>query len=142
MQEFFERDGVRFQFPGDWQLEVETEGDSWTASLQSPETAFLVVTYVPGVDDPAELIEAAVEGLRAEYPDIEVDDAVGSLGGAPAVSADISFQHLDLTNTCWARAIPVADGSLLVLAQSCDQESDSTAPILKGIVQSIHIEES
>src|SRR3954464_7468087 len=101
MQEMFDRDGVRFQYPGDWQLETETEGEGWTASLQSPGTAFLVVSYVPGIEDPADLVSAATEGLAAEYPDLDAEDAVDTLAGQPAVGADINFAHLDLTNTCW-----------------------------------------
>jgi len=137
----FDRDGVRFQYPGDWQLETETEGEGWTASLQSPGTAFLVVSYVPGIEDPTDLVSAATEGLSAEYPDLDAADAVDTLAGQPAVGADINFVHLDLTNTCWVRAVPAGEGALLVMAQCCDAELDELGPTLRAIVGSVTVDE-
>ncbi len=139
--EMFEREGVRFQHPGDWQLEVETEGESWTASLQSPGTAFLVVSYVPGVVDPDELVEAAVAGLEAEYPNLEKEDSVDTIAGQPALGVDVSFVHLDLTNTCWVRAVDAPGGALLILAQCNDDELDERGEILHAIMGSISADE-
>ena len=141
MQQFFERDGIRFQYPNDWTYEIETEGDSWTASLQSPDTAFLVISYVPGVDDPTDLVDAAVAGLRAEYQTLDTEDAVDTIGGLPAVGVDINFVHLDLTNTCWVRSVQAADGALLVLAECADGELEDRGTILKAIVASIALPE-
>lgn len=141
MQEMFDRDGIRFQYPGDWQLETETDGDGWTASLQSPGTAFLVVSYVPGIEDPADLVSAATAGLAAEYPDLDAVDAVDTLAGQPAVGADVNFVHLDLTNTCWVRAVAAGAGALLVMAQCWDEELDDLGPMVRGIVGSITVDE-
>src|SRR3954465_11515674 len=118
MSDTFQRDGVRFQYPPDWQLETESETDSWTASLQGPGTAFLVVSYCPGIEDPGELVDAAVEGLQADYPALAAPPGRaapapgGPPGGQPALGADVSFVHFDLTNTCWIRAVPAADGAV------------------------------
>jgi hypothetical protein len=141
MSDTFERDGVRFQYPPDWQLETEEDGDAWTASLQSPGTAFLVVSYVPEVDDPGELVEAAVAGLRAEYPDLDAEDAVDTLAGQPALGADVNFVHFDLTNTCWVRAVPAADGAVLVLAQCTDAELDTEGAALQRVMGSMTVDE-
>src|SRR3954471_19805267 len=142
MTDTFQRDGVRFSYPPDWQLEAESEGDDgWTASLQGPGTAFLVVSYCAGIDNPDEVVEAALEGLRADYPDLEAEDAVDTIGGQPAVGADVNFSHLDLTNTCWIRALNVPDGALLVMAQCTDEELEEQAGVLKAIVGSIVVEE-
>jgi hypothetical protein len=141
MPDTFERDGVRFQYPSDWKLESEEEGEAWTASLQSESTAFLVVSYVPGVDDPSELVEAAVEGLRAEYPNLDAEDAVDSLAGQPALGMDVNFVHFDLTNTCWIRAVPAAGGAVLVLAQCTDEELPTEGLTLKQIMGSLAVDE-
>jgi hypothetical protein len=141
MSDTFARDGVRFRYPPDWQIDTEAEGDAWTTSLQSPSTAFLVVSYVPGVDDPSELVEAAVEGLRAEYPDLDAEDAVDTLAGQPAIGADVNFVHFDLTNTCWVRAVPAAAGSVLLLAQCTDEELDTQGAALKQVMASLTVDE-
>ena len=142
MTDTFQRDGVRFTYPPDWQLETETEGDDgWTASLQGTGTAFLVVSYCPGVDDPSEVVDAAVEGLRADYPDLDAEDAVDTIGGQPALGADVNFSHLDLTNTCWIRAIQATDGSVLVMGQCTDEELDDQGAVLKSIMATLAVDE-
>jgi hypothetical protein len=141
MADTFDRDGVRFQYPSGWQLETEEDGDAWTASLQSESTAFLVVSYVPGIEDPSELVEAAVEGLRAEYPNLDAEDAVDTLAGQPAIGADVNFVHFDLTNTCWIRAVPSGDGAVLVMAQCTDEELPTEGATLKQVMSSLSVAE-
>jgi hypothetical protein len=141
MSEVFNRDGVRFTYPKGWELETEVEGESWTASLQGPGTAFLVVSYLPEVEDPGELVDAAVEGLRADYPDLEATDAIDTLAGQPAIGVDVSFLHLDLTNTCWVRSVPTGLGAVLVLAQCTDTELDVEGEALKTVMASMTVDE-
>jgi hypothetical protein len=141
MSDTFQRDNVRFQYPPDWQLETENDGDGWTVSLQGPGTAFLVVSYCAGIEDPGELVDAAVNGLRAEYPELDAVDAVETLAGQPALGADVSFVHFDLTNTCWIRAVGAPDGSLLVMAQCTDEELDEQGAALKIIMSTIAVDE-
>ncbi len=141
MQEAFERDGVRFRYPRDWEMELEEEDESWTVSLQGPGTAFLVVSFVPGVDDPAELVEAAVTGLKEDYPDLEAEDAVDTLAGQPALGADVRFLHFDLTNTCWVRSVPASNGVVLVLAQCTDEELDDQGQLLRSIMSTMAVDE-
>jgi len=141
MSDTFERDGVRFRYPPAWQLEAEDEGEGWTASLQGPGTAFLVVSYCPGIEDPGELVDTAVEGLRADYPNLEAVDAVDTLAGQPALGADVNFVHFDLTNTCWVRAVPAAEGAILVLAQCTDEELDDQGSALRDIMASLTVDE-
>jgi hypothetical protein len=141
MPDTFERDGVRFQYPSDWVVELEEDAESWTVSVQGPGTAFLVVSYVPGVEDPSDLVDAAVEGLRADYPNLEAEDAVDNLAGQPAIGADVNFVHFDLTNTCWVRAVPAAEGAVLVMAQCTDEELDVEGEALRAIMASMMVDE-
>jgi hypothetical protein len=141
MPDTFERDGVRFEYPPDWAIELEEDAESWTVSLQGPGTAFLVVSYVPGVDDPSDLVDAAVEGLRADYPNLDAEDAVDNLAGQPALGADVNFVHFDLTNTCWIRSVPAAEGAILVMAQCTDEELDVEGERLRSIMASMTVDE-
>lgn len=141
MPETFELDGVHFQYPKSWELELEKDSEGWTVSLQGPGTAFLVVSFVPDVEDPSELVDAAVEGLRAEYPELETDDAVDTMAGQPAIGADVRFEHFDLTNTCWIRAVPAINGAVVVLAQCTDDELADEGEVLKEIMLTMTVEE-
>ena len=76
----------------------------WTVSVQSPGTAFLLVSYDAAMPAADLMADTALEALRSEYPDLESDKAVESLAGLPAVGHDVQFFSLDLTNTCWLAA--------------------------------------
>lgn len=135
----FERDGVQFQFPDNWTLGEEDAEGGWTVTAEGPTTAFLIVSYSPDVDDPADMADAALVGLQEAYPKLDAEGAVDSLAGQPAIGFDVNFIHLDMTNTCWIRSIPAGTGCLLVLAQCCDDELAFAGETLKSILASFLI---
>ena len=103
----FDEDGVFFQYPDNWTLTREDVDGGWTASLQSPATAFLVVTLDRTMPEPQQMADTALEALRSEYPTLEADAAVDMLAGEMAVGHDIHFFSFDLSNTGWTRGLYV-----------------------------------
>jgi hypothetical protein len=103
MSLFFEADGIRFQYPESWQLTREDAESGWTVSVQSPDTAFFMVTFDDQMPDVDQVTQTVLDALRADYPELEADDALESLAGQPAMGHDIRFFSLDLTNTCRTR---------------------------------------
>ena len=77
----------------------------------------------------------------ADYPTLDATDAVDTLAGQPALGADVNFVHFDLTNTCWVRAVPAAEGAILVLAQCTDEELHDQGSALKEIMSSLTVDE-
>ena len=137
----FEDGGIRFRYPGNWRLEREDNETGWTVSLQSPDTAFLMISLredMPSVDHMA---ETALAALREDYPDLEADDCTESLAGQPAVGHDIRFFSLDLTNTCWTRSFYTPRGTVLVLWQTNDLELEEKEPILRAICASLEVDD-
>ncbi|MBX7102870.1 MAG: hypothetical protein K1X57_02235 [Gemmataceae bacterium] len=132
----FERAGVRFAYPENWECVPDDYESGWAVTVYSPDTAFLSVTYDAGVDDPNELADAALSTLRGEYPQLDSEPAGGTIARSPAVGYDVQFIALDLTNTCLIRAIPVSGGTLLVYWQACDTESQNQL-VLRAICQSL-----
>ena len=102
----FNEAGIHFRYPANWQLDRQENEAGWTVSVQSPETAFLMLYLREDMPSPPELADAALETLKAEYSDLEADDCVESLAGQPAIGHNIRFFSLDLTNTCWTRSFP------------------------------------
>lgn len=137
----FDEDGIRFRYPENWLLEREENEDGWTVSLYSPGTAFLMVCLREDMPEPDQLASAALDALREDYPELEADDCVDSFAGQPAVGHNIRFFSLDLTNTCWTRSFYTSQGTVLVLCQMNDLESDSNEPVLRAICASMEIEE-
>ena len=138
----FDKSGIRFRYPADWTLETEPFENGWTVSLYSPATAFLVVTFDRERDDPAELADGGLEAMRDMYPDLEADAVLETIAGQPALGYDIDFFTLDLTNTCWIRALQAPEGCLLLLSQCTDTELATNGTILKAIRASLEVEEA
>jgi hypothetical protein len=137
----FDDMGIRFKFPENWKLEREDNEDGWTVSLQSPDTAFVLLTLREDMPSTNNMVETALAALKEEYPDLEADDCVDSVAGQPAVGHDIRFFSLDLTNTCWVRSFYSARGTVLLLCQLNDLEIEKYEPVLKAICASIEIED-
>jgi hypothetical protein len=137
----FAESGVRFRYPENWRLEREETDTGWTVSVQSPGTAFFMVCYRDDRPTPQEMLGAALEALRDDYPDLEVEDCLDSLAGQPATGHIIRFFSLDLTNTCWTRSFYGSDGTILVLWQVNDLELDTTEAVLRAICTSLQVDE-
>ena len=141
MPAVFEESGIRFQYPENWKLEREDSDTGWTVSLQSPGTAFMMVCLREDMPSADQLAEAALDALREDYPELEADDCVDSVGGQPAIGHDIRFFSLDLTNTCWTRSFYSNQGTVLLLCQTSDLELEKNGPVLKAICASLEVEE-
>ena len=138
----FDASGIHFKYPENWQLEREDNEEGWTVSVQSPETAFLMLSLREDMPSTDQLADTALEALREEYPDLEADDCVDSLAGQPAVGHDIRFFSLDLTNTCWTRSFYSSRGTVLVMCQFNDLESEKNEAVLRAICASLEVEDS
>jgi hypothetical protein len=137
----FDECGIRFLYPENWQLEREESDEGWTVSLQSPETAFLLISVNAEMPSTEDMLAATLRALQADYEDLEFDEHVGSLAGQPAIGHDIRFTSLDLTNTCWTRCFYSAAGTVLVLCQCNDLECDVNEPVLRAICASLEVDD-
>ena len=137
----FDEHGIRFRYPENWRLEREENEAGWTVSLQSPGTAFLVLSVNEEMPEVETMAQTALEALREEYPDLEADECVDSVGGQPALGHDIRFFSLDLTNTCWVRSFASAAGTVLLMWQINDLELDENEAVLRAICASVEVED-
>lgn len=137
----FDQSGVRFRYPENWRLDREESDEGWTVSLQSPDTAFLLLCLREDAPTTDEMIDTALAALREEYPELEAEDRIDSLAGQPAIGHDIRFFSFDLTNTCYLRSISTAFGTLLVMWQANDLELEKNEPVLRAICASLQVEE-
>lgn len=137
----FDRDGIRFLYPENWRLENSDSDNGWTVALQSPDTAFLMLSYDESMPECEAMAETALEALRGEYPELESDDAVDTVAGQPAIGHDIRFFSLDLTNTCYVRSFYSGGATVLLMWQLNDLEMESNEPVLRAICASLQVEE-
>ena len=137
----FQADGIRFQYPDSWRLTREDAETGWTVSVESPETAFFMLTFDDQMPDVGLVAQTVLDALRADYPDLEAEDAVESIAGQPALGHDIRFFSLDLTNTCRTRSFYSDAGTILVMWQTNDLELDEVEPVFRAICASLRLEE-
>ena len=141
MTKQFNEDGVSFRYPSDWTLEREDGEHGWTVSLQSPDTAFAVISCDEEMPDTGEVAEVVLDALKADYPDLDAEPCVDTLAGQMAVGHDIQFISFDLTNTCWTRSFYSDAGTILVMCQTNDLELEKNEPALRAICASLSVEE-
>jgi hypothetical protein len=137
----FEEDGVRFQYPDNWTMTREEADSGWTVSVQSPDTAFFLIAFDKSMPEIGQVAETVLQTLRADYPDLEADDALESVANQPALGHDITFFSLDLTNTCRTRSFYSDAGTILLMWQANDLELDAVEPIFKAIRASLRLDE-
>lgn len=138
----FEREGIRFQYPANWVLETEEDAEGgWSVTVQSPETAFLLMSLRPDADNAAELADQTLDALKAEYKELDDVNAVGTFAGQLAIGHDIDFLTLDVAVTCWTRCAQTLAGPLLVMCQVSEFERERHEPVLRAICASMTIED-
>src|ERR1700736_4638157 len=107
----FHAEGIHFQYPENWQLVREENEEGWTVSVQSPETAFLMISLRADMPTTDEVAGTALEALRETSPDLEADESVESVAVQPALGHNIRFFSLDLTNSAWTRTFYSPNGT-------------------------------
>ncbi|MBM4072857.1 MAG: hypothetical protein FJ271_28605 [Planctomycetes bacterium] len=117
MSALFERDGIRFRYPENWQLEPEDGDNGWTVAVYGPGTAILILSLDESMPEAEHMADTALGALREDYPDLEADPCMDTVANQPAYGHDIRFFSLDLTNTSWTRALYSAQGTLLVMSK-------------------------
>jgi hypothetical protein len=141
MSRQFKEGGVSFSYPDNWRLEREESDTGWTVSLQSPQTAFVIVACDGSMPSAEDVAQTTLEALQSEYPGLEADPAIDTLAGQMAVGHDIHFFSFDLTNTCWTRSLYSDSGTLLVMCQANDLELEAYEPVMRAICSSLQVEQ-
>ena len=137
----FSEDGLQFAYPESWQFAREDNPSGWTVTLQSPTTAFLMITFDRDMPEAELMIETALDAMKSEYDTLEFEPVAESIAGHPALGHDMRFFALDLTNTCGTRSFVTEIGTALLFWQSADLDLDVADLALKAIRATMKIEE-
>ena len=130
--------GIHFQFPDNWTLDESDalKGDE-SVSVYSPGGAFWSIIKHPRSASPRELVEAALQAMRQEYDELDVEEVKEMLVGHELVGCDMNFYCLDLTNTALLRSFQTAEATYLVLCQADDREFTEVSPVFRAMTQSL-----
>ncbi|MBV8265935.1 MAG: hypothetical protein JO252_06280 [Planctomycetaceae bacterium] len=137
MTGIYEDHGIRFEYPGEWELEVTDDGPVTTVALQSPGgLAFALVTTDDSRPAPAEVADEALSAMREEYPNLDATPTLETINGHNAVGHDVEFISLDMTNTCAIRCFRTPRRTVLVFGQWSDLDEDSE-DLIREVRQSL-----
>jgi hypothetical protein len=135
---FYDDNGIRFEYPDDWEIEDSQEGPVTTIALQSSEgPAFAIITVDDTMPTIEEVSEAAVEALRDEYPALDATPVSETFAGFPGIGYDIEFISLDMTNACSTRCVRTPRRTILVFGQWSDLEGDEPGDVVRAIRRSL-----
>jgi hypothetical protein len=131
--------GVRFEYPAEWDVDVNADGSRTTVSIQSPDgMAFAFVAVDDDAPPPDALAAEALQAMRAEYPDLEEIPAEETLDGHEAVGHDLAFFSLDVPGGCAIRAFRTPRRTVLVFEQWSDldpEEAESQMRLLRRTLE-------
>jgi hypothetical protein len=134
----FDEEGFRFRYPKDWKIEREESDTRWTVTVQSPDTAFLMLTVDAEMPEVQDVLATALEALKEDYPNLEAEEVEEDIGGEPAAGHEIRFFSFDFLNTCWTRSFYAPHGTVLLMCQTNDLEKNE--PILRAICASVEVD--
>lgn len=138
----FDRDGTQFRYPTNWRAEAEESDDgAWTVTVSSPDTAFVLISLRPDARDPADLADQTLEALKAEYKELDAENAVETIAGQAAIGHDIDFMTVDTPISARTRCLAAPGGPLLVMTQVSDFDREQNERVLHAIVTSLKVDE-
>ncbi|HET6424504.1 MAG TPA: hypothetical protein VFG20_12525 [Planctomycetaceae bacterium] len=120
----YQKHGIRFEYPTEWTLTDEEQGETVNVHVQTPGLAFWTLTLLPSTTSVAEVVDATVEAFEQEYEQVDRYDRGVEFDGIRTAGCDLDFVCLDLVNSACVRAIALAETTALVLFQGEDREWD------------------
>ncbi|MFN9375203.1 MAG: hypothetical protein ACK6D3_25295 [Planctomycetaceae bacterium] len=133
----YKKHGISLAYPERWELAEHLEPGQVTISLTSPGTSFLTICLFQDRPDPEEVAEAALQAFRDEYTELDIYPTKAKVGRRPAISWDLEFFCLELTNSARIRAFLAPRFTCLLLFQGTDQEFERTEETFLKIARSI-----
>jgi hypothetical protein len=135
----YSNSSVQFLFPEGWNVDENRTGEGLTVSLQSPYSMFVFVNCYDKPMDAEEVADQALETMQQEYDDLDSEEIRETIANCPAVGHDVNFFSLDLTNTCWIRALTWNKQTVLVFAQTNDLDLERAELAFRGICASLKL---
>jgi DNA-binding transcriptional LysR family regulator len=127
-------DLIRFEYPDDWEVETTVDGSRTTISLQPPESsAFAFIAIDSEGGEPRELVDEAIDAMRDQYPEIEVEPVAETIAGRRAIGYDVEFFYLDVINSCAIRCFATVEHVVLVFGQWSEIDRRAIADGLERI---------
>jgi hypothetical protein len=141
MATLYEDDILQFQYPENWMIERQETDEGWTISVQSPGTAFFLISYYMERPEVNEVLKTALQALQQDYPELETEPFSEKWQQHATRGYDITFFSLDTVNQCQLRALRTSKATILLLSQSSSFDNSTHLAVLDAIRVSMHLKQ-
>jgi hypothetical protein len=137
MPRIFDELGLRFVYPDNWELETQDSDNAQVVTVASPDGPFWCVSVLPADAGLAEAAQAMLEGLRAEYDNLDSEAVVDEVLDHELLGYDVNFFCLDLTSTAQIRSFQTSKATYTMLWQAEDRDLEEFEPVFSAIATSL-----
>lgn len=138
MPALYENHGVSFQYPENWELdEADLSVGQREVTIFSPQGAFWSLGVFPPAVSPADAGRAAVDAMREEYEDVEVEEAADEIAGHRLTGFNLNFFYLDLTSTAIVRTLRTDQATYTIFYQAEDREFIQLEQVFQAVTFSL-----
>jgi hypothetical protein len=130
--------GISFQYPESWTLDNEDVlVGRPSVTVVSPTGDFWSISIHPRSADPLALAKEAVEAVKEEYVDPDVEEIRENVSGHELVGYDLNFFVLDLTTTARVRCLRTRRATYAVFCQAEDEDLGRLGRVFDAITTSL-----
>jgi hypothetical protein len=130
--------GISFQYPENWTLDNEDALEGRQAvTVFSPTGAFWSISIHPRSTNPMALAKEAVEAVREEYVNPDVEEIHETISGHDLVGYDMNFFVMDLTTTARVRCLRTRRATYAVFCQAEDEDLGRLERVFEAITTSL-----
>jgi hypothetical protein len=138
MPALFDKSGIAFAYPDNWVLEEDACDHPFPqVTVASPRTAFWSLSAYPGGTNTQHLVEEAVEALRSDYPELDVESFSQSIELRLIDGVEVRFLCLDFVVRARIQVFEHRGRTYLLLSQAEDDEFEATAPVFLAMTTSL-----
>jgi hypothetical protein len=135
----FNKAGIRFHYPENWEIVDESLVDSpYTVSLQSPGGGFWSVMIYERGTETTTLLRETLDQMREEYEGLESSVIFDEFESTAATGYEMFFYCLDFLICARAFAFTAASGQIMLLLwQAEDRDFGKYEPVFRAITISL-----
>ena len=139
MPALFNKLGIAFQYPENWQLDdADIREGRKSVTVYSPSGgAFWMVSVHPRTNEPAKLAADALHAMTQEYEEVESEVVSEVISDFKLVGYNLNFYYLDLTNSAVVRSARTKHNTLTIFYQGEDREFAKIEPVFRAMTVSL-----
>ncbi len=134
----YDRHGIRFAYPENWELSEDYQGSgSHCVTLQSPNSGFWMLQALQTAKSADLLAAEALQSVKQEYGDVEFVRVDEQIEGTQSVGYDLAFYCLDFVVSAKIRSFLLEQRKYVLLWQAEDGEFEHLHAVFLAITVSL-----